>query len=760
MHLAAMRAKVADPARPMADRERLALETAATLDRAAQEAGPIDDRRSHWAEAAAFLDAFNTANPGHPRAEECSLQAAVYLWARARTWLTHLDTTPTDAEARRHAMDELDEVIRRLRKVVARVGPPAEPVGENARFRLAQSLRDRSNLERLDSPRRQEFAEEALRLVPEPKSSDPLAGFAALLRSELLADLGRFDPALAAADLAAKATPAPQPRELLEAQLRALVGLGRFEAARARLDASKLDEPSKALLSIPVHLARRKALPDGLARDRAEAEALGNVRILRDAGGPVSRAAVLALARGLDKPRRIGEPAAWEALAEGHLLRGDAARAGQVLLEGADRAEAGRKVQAAQELRYRAAAVFVQNKQLTPAEAALDRILENDGSEDVRPKASLLRCVIAGKEADLHKSPAARRRYLERLDSHLREFPNDPTADEARWLLGQARLDASDQDGAVAVWSAIPRSSPRWLEARLAAAAIHRTALERALFWGEPMSAHRALEQARAVFACAQAEAQNISLRDELELAQARLELVPEFGDPEAARRLLDRLRVRPLSHESRQRLGLFGVALRLRAGRYSQAEQEARGLIAESSATDLLDLARLLDLVASTCESDLVRRRHGQTVTLLLGPVLEAPSALISSERKQAQIIMARALWFSGDAAAARSYLDRCQIRIDTLPTSLLGQLADTQLHLDAHDQAIATYRHLAAQNEPGSRPWLEARYGLALAYERSGQPKPARQILEATALLHPDLGGSDLRAKYERLRSKLGRP
>ncbi|MBV8268989.1 MAG: hypothetical protein JO252_21905, partial [Planctomycetaceae bacterium] len=56
------------------------------------------------------------------------------------------------------------------------------------------------------------------------------------------------------------------------------------------------------------------------------------------------------------------------------------------------------------------------------------------------------------------------------------------------------------------------------------------------------------------------------------------------------------------------------------------------------------------------------------------------------------------------------------------------------------------------------GSLPWFAARYGLALAYYRSGRSREARQLIDATTILHPDLGGGELREKFVHLRQRLG--
>src|SRR4051794_9358947 len=86
-HLDSLGRKLDDPLTDVGTRERLALEMAATLDRAARAAPEAEARRAHWAEAAAILERFLDKN--HDRSQEAAfkVQAGVYLWARARTWM-------------------------------------------------------------------------------------------------------------------------------------------------------------------------------------------------------------------------------------------------------------------------------------------------------------------------------------------------------------------------------------------------------------------------------------------------------------------------------------------------------------------------------------------------------------------------------------------------------------------------------------------------------------------------------------------------
>ena len=69
----------------------------------------------------------------------------------------------------------------------------------------------------------------------------------------------------------------------------------------------------------------------------------------------------------------------------------------------------------------------------------------------------------------------------------------------------------------------------------------------------------------------------------------------------------------------------------------------------------------------------------------------------------------------------------------------------------------AVDVQRLRAKITPTGSLPWFDARYGLALAYYRSGKPKESLHLIEATSILHPDLGGGDLREKFLRLRQRI---
>ena len=86
-----------------------------------------------------------------------------------------------------------------------------------------------------------------------------------------------------------------------------------------------------------------------------------------------------------------------------------------------------------------------------------------------------------------------------------------------------------------------------------------------------------------------------------------------------------------------------------------------------------------------------------------------------------------------------------------------VLRDLADIYARLEAFELAVDAHRLRSRRAVPGSLAWLDARYGLALALYRTGKAEEARRIIDATAILHPELGGGNLSEKFKRLRERL---
>jgi hypothetical protein len=351
--------------------------------------------------------------------------------------------------------------------------------------------------------------------------------------------------------------------------------------------------------------------------------------------------------------------------------------------------------------------------------------------------------------------------YSQALERQIRDFPRDPTTDEARWLLGTLALGSSDRDRAQALWSVIPPESPRWLDARLAIAAMDCDELDRQEL--NPDRHQMAQQFARADQFLAESirQARSEAATAELLLARARLALTPTVGNPETARDLCERVTRLPLAGALHYRARLLRLIALVELNRYVEAEREAQthsdwDFPAERAA--LLDAIRLLDHCAATASTDLRQRRFGLVLKMIVEPLLASDEKWPPDQRSELMMRLTRALLFVGYDRDARRSLAAWKGAPETTNDRLLRDLGDTYRRLEVYSLDIDVQRLRLRNNPPGSLTWFDARYALALAYFHTGQFKQAAQLIDATVILHPDLGGGELHEKFIHLRQRLG--
>lgn len=756
-HIAALREQVNDRTLDIARRERLALEMAATLDRAAQAATLAKERRNHLSDAIASLDTFIQKNPKSPQEKHFRLQAAIYLWAQARGWSEDWELTPTDLSAREQAIAVLDAVIGRLRALEGEQPGAMDVSSQNVRFRLARAMADRAGFDLEASPERRRREEEALMVLERPTTTErALQGFAHLLRSELLGRLGKADAARAALEAASKSTPPPPAGSLLEGSVSLLLGQKQFDEALRALEASKVDPIAKNVLALRVRLAQWSSL-SGAARTAAESEAFRLAGSLRDSNNAEGRRAVYSLARALKEPDAGQDPDAWRALAEGYSGLGDPDSAIALETRGADRAEAlGRHEQAAT-FRLRAGALLYLAGKFREADPLLSRVAEDPKAGPSRPRAGSLRAKARGRALELKRPGATLKDYLAALEYQIHEFPDDPTAGEARWSLGKARLATGDRETARRLWAAIPRGHPRWLESRVATAHQAQEDLDNQRLSGDRALALKLFADARTHLMTSLEAARTASERDEINLLLGRLELTAGVGHPEEALRRAEAVQAtagRPEVRGKARRLRLIALA---GLNRFVEAEKAARAEVQMASPSESIETARILDHSLTGTDSDLRMRRTGLIIRVLAARSLERPDGQTPAQRSEARIRLSRALLLSGDDIGAHKALGDGSFATSSANDPLLRDLADIYTRLDAFELAVDVHRLRSRRTAPGSLAWLDARYGLALALYRSGKAGEARRIIDATAILHPDLGKGDLGEKFKRLRQRL---
>jgi tetratricopeptide (TPR) repeat protein len=67
--------------------------------------------------------------------------------------------------------------------------------------------------------------------------------------------------------------------------------------------------------------------------------------------------------------------------------------------------------------------------------------------------------------------------------------------------------------------------------------------------------------------------------------------------------------------------------------------------------------------------------------------------------------------------------------------------------------DKALAAWRAIEAHSRPRSARWLRAKYAVASLHLKLGDAEQARKIVSLTRVLSPDLGGEEMKEKFEEL-------
>jgi hypothetical protein len=759
-HLTTVRAQIEHGSIEISRREDMALDMVATLDRAAQSSTDPAARRRRWTQAVELLDWFMSKNADAPRGRQVRFQAAVFRWAIAQSWSLTGAVVPGDPRPRQEAARALDDAIERYRTIAA--GADDQTLVENIRFRLAEALAGRAELEPAGSTGRRSRESEALSLLEQPPSEAGLAGYWHLLKADLLRGSAKPVEAEAELDAAVKSTPPPPDGEIVEVRVPLLLDRKKFDEAIASVEASRLDGPAKSLWAARARLAQIAGLPAGAERFAAETDLFRRIGALRKDTSPESRRALLELATAAITPDARHPPEVWDALAAASAAAGDPARAAAQMATAAQAAAALGQSEKAATFRLRGGGFLFQAGKLMEASTLLAQVVESPAPEPIRAKAGMLRVLALGRALALGLPGSSRSSYTAALQRQLRDFPGDPSTGEARWLLGRLAAASAELDQARALWSAITGESPRWLDSRLALIDLDRDELDLEAINPDRHRLTELFHKAEAFARRSLLEAQTDSDKTELMLALARLDLTPSVGKPEAARDLCERLSRLPGTTAHQYRARLLRLAALVEAGRYVEAEREAQSHSSWQAPTEtnaLFDVVRLLDQCSASSDTDLRQRRFGLVNKLIVEPLIADEERLTPEQRGELAMRLTRALLSIGADRDARLSLGTWRdLPQSTTSDRLLRDLGDTYNRLEVYSLDIDVQRLRLKNNPSGSPRWFDARYALALAYFHSDKLKEAAQLIDSTAILHPELGGGTLHDKFIRLRQRLG--
>ncbi len=757
-HLTTLRAQIENPRLELGRREELVFEAINMLDRASLRATDAATRERRWGAAIAVVDDFFKLVTDAPRERVLRLRAGVFRWASARSWREAWRLDPRD-DFKQQAIADLDDAVVRMRGISGKGNDQA--LVEEYRYRLAQALADRAWWEDDESAAAVRDQTEALGLLDPPPSDPGLAGYWNLLAADLYTRMQKPAEAERAIRAAASAMPPPAERDWMETNRALLLSLGRFDDAAAAIAASKLDPRAKALETVRVRLAQYRAPGNEVDRQGHRQELWRSMKQLLES--PRTAETTLALrdlaASDVVIDRDVDE-AACAALAEAYTLTGALEKAGTALEAASDRARGAGNPRRAAEHLLRAGASFYRADALERAERALGQVEKDPAAAELRPRAGMLHALVYRRRL-ARRQPGANPATLKGLlEAQIHDYPRDPATDQARMLLASIEIEAGEIARGRAIYTEVPIASPYWLESRLALARLDREELARLGLHAEHTEREQAYRRARQLLDTAIARAP-APARAALELALARLALEPDVGEPKRARDLCDRVLAQGASAPLLDRARLYRAIALEGIGRYVDAERAIQDLGAPRSAQafeDRLDLARLLDRAAETAETDLKVRRHGLALRLLVEPLLDHAANTPDAYKAELALRDTRARLHCGDEAGARVSMRNWKVPPSTSSDALLRDLGEVYSRLGAPAMAVDVERLRLKNSAPGSSEWLDARYALALAYFRTGRMKESAQLIDATAILHPELGGPRLKEKFVRLRQRIG--
>ena len=754
--LSAPTARADDPTLTMDDRVRQAFDSASALDAEAQRAKSVPESRAKWLAAAHRLDELAADQEAIPAAPSLRFQAAVYLWARARALLDRVDLLNATDPERIGVARDLDDVVDRLRRIVL---PPArgegDPLAQNIRFRLAQALADRARLAPEFDPARTRAEKEAQALLDRSLNAPRLRSYAPLLHAELTNRLGEFGAAQVEIEELAKLKEPPPIAPLTEARITALAGRGQYAEASKVADGSAFSAERKALWKLRIALAKYKNAAFGRDRSAVEAEVFLAAQALGGGNSPDSVRGLMELARGIDQPAKSTPAAWWDLLADGQLALRNPDRAARLAERGADQAAPDQ----AAPLRFKVGACWFQAEKYAEADTALTRVVDDPTAPgSLRARAGMLRALARGRALADRLPGASRAGYRAALETQVRDFGADPVSGEARWLLGKIRLAVGRRDEAVTLWSGIAHGQPRWLEAREAAADQLIEAIEDQWINRDEQAIRPKINAARTQIRVALDEAVEGEESVGLGFRLARLESTPGAGDPAEAVAIYDRLLRGPAGPDQHQRARLGRMVALAEQNRFADAETVARNEAKGADLALILPAVRRLDEWATVTSGDLIRKRTGSLIRILLDPWTDPVDRPSTEDRDEITLRHARALIFTGDTRGAKRAIVRWggpSGKVDA--PGFLRDLGDTYFRLEAYSLAADAEQLRVKRLRAGTPGWFDSRYLLSLALYRSDRAKDARKIIDATAILHPDLGGGEIRGKFERLSQKI---
>jgi hypothetical protein len=373
-------------------------------------------------------------------------------------------------------------------------------------------------------------------------------------------------------------------------------------------------------------------------------------------------------------------------------------------------------------------------------------------------EASLLAAFNLGQSlagaADPAAATAGIERYAALLKTHIARRPTDRTTTQARLWLAKVHLQRREPREVVSLLRGVKASDPlaeqvvailqQAGDAELTAAKTDAERAATAEVYAAALDGLRSTSDAATPSPVARL-AQRAAVRWRLTHGDA--------GFASAAESLRPLLKAPDLPTEERRLLLAWLALADAGAGRLEIAKQQAAAIDGSLTAEVLPIVARIDTLAARAPvdQRDALAALVLRFVELLRSQQTASPAAWIA----QVAPAEARALSHLGRVAEARKVWDALasQRPRDAAVQEGYAAFLLSQPDKESLTRAVERWRLLERATKEASPEWYRARLGTAMAYAKLGDTARAREIVELTAALHPDLGGADLKRRFETL-------
>ncbi len=362
----------------------------------------------------------------------------------------------------------------------------------------------------------------------------------------------------------------------------------------------------------------------------------------------------------------------------------------------------------------------------------------------------------------LRRAPARKiTLYTELLNEHLEQWPDSKSANQAAWWLARLRISQRDWPAAVAalqqvdqsfarykeVVDSLSQSYSRWLRQLNRDDVEYQTVARKAVETFSVLGGQVDADARPAIYRRAMLEAARFQLHHLREQHQQVEQLL--IG-------ALESQQDAPAQWRTAVRV-LLVYAIAAQRDRLEDARRQLEEMAAATPRDLLLLVDGLADLLRENNDPLLAR------VQLYAVELVEKQrDALDENLHRRLDRAAAEAYAAAGRRAEARAAYEKVS---KTYPDDPRIQVGYAQFLLDGSDEAslraaLEKWREVETKSPRGSERWFLSKYSQALAHERLGNCRQATRIIKLTQVLHPELGGPELKAQFLQLARRCESP